>query len=572
MQRVPYRWDDVRAMTAAGSTAVFYAEGEKGANALHAIGAAATTFGTGAAGSPPPNAAEFFTGVAGIVILPDNDDAGRDHAARVAALFHAGGLAVKILELPGLPKGGDAYDWLASGGNSSALRDLVKAAPRYTKPAHGDASSHVSQALPVASADTPPRHSPPIIPPPRQSVAAADADSALDPWPEPVAAEPLLESLARKLQEYVVLGTHQLWAIVLWIVHTWCLEAADVTPYLWVHSATRECGKTTLLDLLAQLAFRAERADGITAAALYRRIDRLAPTMLLDELDVQLKMESGEALRGVLNSGYTRSGSYVVCVARGKVYEEQKFKTFCPKVLAGIGRLWDTVVSRSIPIRLERATNVQKAALRRMRLDRIAAECEPLRRQMMRWAVDHVTALRDSDPFVPSQLGSRQADVWRPLLGIADAAGEPFPKIAQAASLGLQGLSGEDGDWGILLLEDLRSLAYSSSTSVTPSQNGKHKSGLATRAILEHLHNLDERPWPEYSRGRPIKERGLASLLGRFSMKSQTIRLGADVTAKGYPLDGLMSAFERYLPPRECDVVTAGQEVLGNASTNGHHA
>ena len=62
--------------------------------------------------------------------------------------------------------------------------------------------------------------------------------------------------------------------------------------------------------------------------------------MLLDELDAQLRSDAGESLRKVLNTGFARTGKITICV--GDAHEDKDFATFCPKVLAGIGRVWDT--------------------------------------------------------------------------------------------------------------------------------------------------------------------------------------------------------------------------------------
>jgi putative DNA primase/helicase len=67
-----------------------------------------------------------------VVILPDNDNAGRNHAAQVAASCHAAGLKVKIVTLPDLPLKGDISDWLDAGRTKAELVALVKAAPLYT--------------------------------------------------------------------------------------------------------------------------------------------------------------------------------------------------------------------------------------------------------------------------------------------------------------------------------------------------------------------------------------------------------------------------------------------------------
>lgn len=203
----------------------------------------------------------------------------------------------------------------------------------------------------------------------------------LEPWDTAVDGETALDTVQQMLRKHVILSEHAVTAIALWLAHTYLLDAADFTPYLHVHSPVRGCGKTTLLQILEHLAYRARRSDGITAAALYRVIDRDVPTMLLDELDARLKGESAEMLRGVLNSGFQRGGRITICV--GDTNEPRDHGVYCPKVLCGIGRLWDTVESRSIRIPMERASRPELRGLQKIRGDRIAAQCEPLKRKLL---------------------------------------------------------------------------------------------------------------------------------------------------------------------------------------------
>jgi putative DNA primase/helicase len=50
-----------------------------------------------------------------VVVVPDNDDLGREHARKVARSLFGIAEWVKILELPGLPHKGDISDWLKPG-------------------------------------------------------------------------------------------------------------------------------------------------------------------------------------------------------------------------------------------------------------------------------------------------------------------------------------------------------------------------------------------------------------------------------------------------------------------------
>jgi hypothetical protein len=196
-------------------------------------------------------------------------------------------------------------------------------------------------------------------------------------WPETVNGAALLDEVVGFIKSYVVLPEYGAEVLALWLLHTYLPEVGSgYTPYIHVSSPVRECGKSTLLEVLSLLPHRGQMTGGITAAALYRRIHRTSPTMLLDELDTRLRGDGGENLRGVLNTGFHRIGKVTICV--GDAHEDSDFNTFCPKVLAGIGRLWDTVASRSIPIRLRRASKSELVTLKKIRGDRISNECRPI--------------------------------------------------------------------------------------------------------------------------------------------------------------------------------------------------
>jgi len=134
VRRVLFRLPGVVKAASAGG-AVFVVEGEKDVLALERLGLTATT-NPGGAGKWRSEYVQALRGCKGVVVLLDNDETGRKHAAQVAASVHQADIAVKVLELPGLPPKGDVSDWLAAGGSKKQLLDLVKAAPRWESPAH----------------------------------------------------------------------------------------------------------------------------------------------------------------------------------------------------------------------------------------------------------------------------------------------------------------------------------------------------------------------------------------------------------------------------------------------------
>lgn len=378
---------------------------------------------------------------------------------------------------------------------------------------------------------------------PTRKAVAEDPFPSLEPWNSEVDGAQLLDDLVAFIGRYVVLPPNAAIAVALWVIHTYLVDVADYTPYLLITSPVRECGKTTALELLLHLAHRAQMTGGITASALYRRIDRHSPTMLLDELDTRLRGDSGEMLRGVLNTGFQRSGKMTICT--GEDHTDTDFSTFCPKVLAGIGRVWDTVTSRSIPLRLARASKQELFGLTKIRGDRIDETCVPFRRKAARWAADNRESLRVADTVAPTELGARQSDVWRPLLAIADAAGGRWPALSRVVACALYGVAEEEGDYGLLILQDLKTLFEEREGAV-----------LASTAITEALAAMEDRPWSEYRNDRPISKRGLASLLGRFGVKPKNIRVSSEVV-KGYEYSALLPAFSTYLTPPVSNATSA---------------
>jgi hypothetical protein len=121
---------------------VWICEGEKDVDRLAALGCVATCNPMGA-GKWRDHHAEPLLGRR-VVVLPDNDKAGRDHACQVAASLNGRAASVRVVELPGLPEKGDLSDFLDAGGTLEQLRRLADEAPEWRAPsdeAPGDFSS-----------------------------------------------------------------------------------------------------------------------------------------------------------------------------------------------------------------------------------------------------------------------------------------------------------------------------------------------------------------------------------------------------------------------------------------------
>jgi Family of unknown function (DUF5906)/D5 N terminal like len=124
---VPYRLTEL--VAAVPEATIYIVEGEKDVDNLRSLGCVATCNPMGA-GKWPMDFAEHFHG-RNVVILPDNDETGRDHALDVVANLAPVAASVLILELPGLSEKGDVSDWLTAGGTREQLEQLAAAAPAF---------------------------------------------------------------------------------------------------------------------------------------------------------------------------------------------------------------------------------------------------------------------------------------------------------------------------------------------------------------------------------------------------------------------------------------------------------
>jgi hypothetical protein len=160
--------------------------------------------------------------------------------------------------------------------------------------------------------------------------------------------------------------------------------------------------------LVEELVPRPWRVVEATAATVFRKIARDAPTLLLDEVDTiwrgaKSSGATSQALRGVLNAGYRRGVSVPRCVGRN--FERLvEFPVFCPKALAGIGTLPDTIADRAVCLVFARKTKRERTA--RFRLRTVKQEAAALYRGLARWALSAVNQLRDARPLIPEHLAT----------------------------------------------------------------------------------------------------------------------------------------------------------------------
>jgi len=266
---------------------------------------------------------------------------------------------------------------------------------------------------------------------------------------------------------------------------------------------------------------------------LVRKVDKEKPTLLLDESDAAFagEKEYAEALRGILNTGYTSSGKITLCVGTSAKISTRDYSTFGPKCIAGIGTLPATIADRSICIALSRKR--QDEPVERFRRRDAHTKAEPIHSALIAWASDGIVgSLHAARPDLPDALNDRAQDVWEPLLAIADMAGGDWPVRARRAAVALIGDDRSDDDIGLELLWDINAVFDDKATPF-----------ISTKDLVTALHAMEDRPWATWGKGKGINGHRVARMLNPFGVAPTPNEQG---TARGYYRERFGDAWSRY--------------------------
>lgn len=452
-----------------------------------------------------------------VTVWPDADPAGLTYAQDVAKLVIAtGALAVAIVSPPtGVIVGWDAANALTDGWDQHRTDALIRTAMALTP-------------------ETPIN-------------APLDADLLRAESPH---GEQILRKVYDFLGRFVVFPSdHAHVATALWVLHAHLIDRWESTPRLAFLSPEPGSGKTRALEILEPLVPRPVLAVNVSPAYLFRRMasEDGTPTILFDEIDTLFgaKAKEHEELRGFLNAGHRKGAVAGRCVVRGKTVETEDLPAYCAVALAALGWLPETILNRSIIVRMRRRHGGEYVEPWRRRLH--APEGERIYHQIEAWARSQPEEI-EQWPKMPAEIQDRDADVWEALLVIADTVGGAWPERARNAAVALVAASKEnEPSLGVQLLADMY-LVFGDAEA------------LSSKVILTKLQEIEEAPWGDI-KGKPLDERGLARRLRQYDIRSKNIRIGT-ATPKGYVKVDFLDAWRRHPPGKSAASATCATNVL----------
>jgi putative DNA primase/helicase len=355
-----------------------------------------------------------------------------------------------------------------------------------------------------------------------------------EPYDGDLNVEELLDEIKSTIKRFVICDEETAVAATLWLVASWCIDYLELFPKALITAPTKECGKSTLLEVMARFGRNPLTTANISPAALFRTVDAQnpKPCLAIDELDTFMK--NNDALTGIFNGSHQRNQAFVYRT-EGDNFESRPFDTFCPQILCGIGNMVKpTTESRCILLIMRRKLPHEKSE----RLRHSNVNFGLMHQKMMTFANKYGSMIGNAQPDIP--LTGRSLDNWEPLIAVARIASEKWLKDAIYAAQKIEqyGKESSNESAGIELLRNIREILIKSEK-------------VSQKELLNRLTSNDEWRWDKYTfKGDSLTQRDLTKLLKPFGIKTKTIKVGSEAP-KGYDYQQFKESFDRYLEPDE---------------------
>jgi len=360
----------------------------------------------------------------------------------------------------------------------------------------------------------------------------------LEPWEEKLDSDELFDSLSTVFKSFIKLKDEEADAIAGWVILSYFVlkpeekQLLHYLPILNISSPERQCGKSTLKDLIYELVPRPLNTENCSEAALFRLINAQMPTLLIDESENFIHRPE---LRTILNGGYQKTG--VVHRQGGKNFEEtHQFSTWCAKCIVGIGTLHDTLQSRCITIKLKRKLNTDLVLRRNSVLKDDPDFFQNLKRKIIRFYIDNKDDAINQEVEMPTELDDRSQNNWEGIYKLALVISEKTFVRIRSASLALSINDLTEDSEGIQLLKDIKEICdENTEVSTFPSS-----------ALTIRLNKMEDKHWISYNRHRGLDQSQLSKLLKPYEIHPKQQKIdGRNI--RGYKRDDFEDAFKRYL-------------------------
>lgn len=368
----------------------------------------------------------------------------------------------------------------------------------------------------------------------------------------PIDAVDLLDRADTFYRRFVLLPSDAAYtAVILWAAHTHLMSAWDTTPRLAFLSSDPGSGKSRAMEITALLVPLALESANASTASIIRAINipEGTPTFFIDEIDAKYgpAAKGDEDLRAMINAGHRRGGDFLRCEpVKNGAWVPVRLQAYAAIAMAGLGDLPDTILTRSVIIRMRKRAPNEKVEPYRQRDHKQLGHA--LRDELALWAKSIIGVAEALRPDLPDGIADRNADVWEPLVAVADLVGGSWPSKARQAATDLTtaAKSRTPLSPSIQLLGDIRRCF-------------EREDRLTTAELLNRLLADEESLWGDF-KGKKLDARRLGDLLRPYGIRSTSIRLKDGSTPKGYKREAFHDTWFRYLPAEGDTSATAATD------------
>lgn len=238
--------------------------------------------------------------------------------------------------------------------------------------------------------------------------------------------EGILGDIEKELRKYLELkeDDREYAFVALWIIGTYLQPVWNTYPYMSI-SGRKDTGKTKLLEFLEKLAFCPRLSSSISTASLYRLIQCLRPTLLVDENERYSTGERKGEIQNIVNSGY-KKGAFVYRsgkTEKGQIVQE-KFETFSPKAFVTYTGLTRVTEDRALDIVMRKSTRSEIADTEIAAVD--VKTWTTIRNKLYVFALSkwkEIASIYRNMPTTP-RIKGRRRELWKPLLTLAKFFGD----------------------------------------------------------------------------------------------------------------------------------------------------
>lgn len=198
--------------------------------------------------------------------------------------------------------------------------------------------------------------------------------------------EQLLEEITTFIHKYLDISEVFEQIATYYVLFTWLYDRFNEVPYLRALGDFGS-GKSRFLQTIGLLCYKPVFMGGATTASpIFRLIDEVHGTLVMDEADFKFSDMSNEIVK-ILNTGYQKGIPLFRSEGKG-VFEVKSYDVFCPKIIATRETFADKALESRFLIE-EMGTNSLRADIPRTLDEGFYSEAEGIRNKLLMWRLDN---------------------------------------------------------------------------------------------------------------------------------------------------------------------------------------